>query len=57
MKKEITKTMVKALLKNNVARVKGMNSKKGNKLDVNLRYEKNSLRLNFFVSKLLTHIQ
>lgn len=41
MKKKPTKTMVKALLKNGVAPVKGLTSKKGNKFDANLRYEKN----------------
>ncbi|WP_141434065.1 type IA DNA topoisomerase [Bacillus sp. 03113] len=41
MKKKPTKTMVKALLKNGVAPVKGLTSKKGTKFDANLRYEKN----------------
>ncbi|MED3899854.1 DNA topoisomerase [Priestia megaterium] len=41
MKKKPTKTMVKALLKNGIAQVKGLTSKKGNKFDANLRYEKN----------------
>jgi len=41
MKKKPTKTIVKALLKNGVATVKGLTSKKGNKFDANLRYEKN----------------
>ncbi|MFB5561283.1 type IA DNA topoisomerase [Bacillus cereus] len=41
MKKKPTKTMVKALLKNGIAPVKGLTSKKGNKFDANLRYEKN----------------
>lgn len=41
MKKKPTKTMVKALLKNGIASVKGLTSKKGNKFDANLRYEKN----------------
>jgi DNA topoisomerase-3 len=41
MKKKPTKTMVKALLKDGVATVKGLTSKKGNKFDANLRYEKN----------------
>ncbi|MBB6444625.1 DNA topoisomerase [Bacillus benzoevorans] len=41
MKKKPTKTMVKALLKNGVASVKGLTSKKGNKFDALLRYEKN----------------
>ncbi|MBX4164575.1 type IA DNA topoisomerase [Priestia megaterium] len=42
MKKKPTKTMVKALLKNGIASVKGLTSKKGNKFDANLRYEKNA---------------
>ncbi|MES9764441.1 type IA DNA topoisomerase, partial [Priestia megaterium] len=42
MKKKPTKTMVKALLKNGIAPVKGLVSKKGNKFDANLRYEKNA---------------
>ncbi|KMY53849.1 DNA topoisomerase [Bacillus sp. FJAT-27231] len=41
MKKKPTKTMVKTLLKNGVVTVKGLTSKKGNKFDANLRYEKN----------------
>lgn len=41
MKKKPTKTMVKALLKNGAATVKGLTSKKGNKFDALLRYEKN----------------
>lgn len=41
MKKKPTKTMVKSLLKNGVVLVKGLTSKKGNKFDANLRYEKN----------------
>lgn len=41
LKKKPTKTMVKALLKNGVATVKGLTSKKGNKFNANLRYEKN----------------
>lgn len=41
MKKKPTKTMVKMLLKNGVASVKGLTSKKGNNFDANLRYEKN----------------
>jgi DNA topoisomerase-3 len=41
MKKKPTKTMVKTLLKNGVVLVKGFTSKKGNKFDANLRYEKN----------------
>ncbi|MEK3889233.1 type IA DNA topoisomerase [Bacillus sp. FSL K6-3431] len=41
MKKKPTKTMVKALLKNGVATVKGLTSKKGNKFDAQMRYEKN----------------
>jgi DNA topoisomerase III len=40
MKKKPTKTMVKSLLKNGVALVKGLTSKKGNKFDAYLRYEK-----------------
>ncbi|MGF9887705.1 DNA topoisomerase [Priestia megaterium] len=42
MKKKPTKTMVKALLKDGIAPVKGLTSKKGNKFDANLRYEKNA---------------
>lgn len=42
MKKKPTKTMVKTLLKNGIAPVKGLTSKKGNKFDANLRYEKNA---------------
>lgn len=41
MKKKPTKTMVKMLLKNGVASVRGLTSKNGNKFDANLRYEKN----------------
>lgn len=41
MKKKPTKTMVKSLLKNGVVTVKGLKSKKGNKFDANMRYEKN----------------
>ncbi|WP_050615338.1 type IA DNA topoisomerase [Bacillus testis] len=41
MKKKPTKTMVKALLKNGTAPVKGLVSKKGNKFDALLSYEKN----------------
>ncbi|SFA99499.1 MULTISPECIES: type IA DNA topoisomerase [unclassified Bacillus (in: firmicutes)] len=41
MKKKPTKTLVKALLKNGTGIVKGLTSKKGNKFDANLRYEKN----------------
>ncbi|OKL35683.1 type IA DNA topoisomerase [Domibacillus mangrovi] len=41
MKKKPTKTMVKSLLKNGVVTVKGLTSKKGNKFDANMRYEKN----------------
>jgi DNA topoisomerase-3 len=41
MKKKPTKTMVKALLRNGIAPVKGLTSKKGNKFDAMLRYEKN----------------
>ncbi|MGG3802049.1 type IA DNA topoisomerase [Metabacillus fastidiosus] len=42
MKKKPTKTMVKSLLKNGVAPVKGLTSKKGNKFDAKLKYEKNA---------------
>ncbi len=41
LKKKPSKTMVKMLLKNGAATVKGLTSKKGNKFDANLRYEKN----------------
>ncbi|MEK4872137.1 type IA DNA topoisomerase [Niallia sp. FSL W8-1348] len=41
MKKKPTKTMVKALLKNGKAPVKGLVSKKGNKFDAIMKYEKN----------------
>lgn len=41
MKKKPTKMMVKSLLKNGVVTVKGLTSKKGNKFDANMRYEKN----------------
>jgi DNA topoisomerase-3 len=41
MKKKPTKTMVKTLLMNGVVTVKGLTSKKGNKFDANMRYEKN----------------
>ncbi|MGS2776345.1 type IA DNA topoisomerase [Robertmurraya sp. GLU-23] len=41
LKKKPSKTMVKMLLKNGVATVKGLTSKKGNKFDANMRYEKN----------------
>ncbi|GKU80918.1 type IA DNA topoisomerase [Niallia sp. NCCP-28] len=41
MKKKPTKTMVKALLKNGIAPVKGLTSKKGNKFDAILSYRKN----------------
>ncbi|HDR4425387.1 TPA: type IA DNA topoisomerase [Bacillus cereus] len=41
MKKKPTKTMVKKLLKDGEALVKGLTSKKGNKFDAILRYEKN----------------
>ncbi|MED4355068.1 DNA topoisomerase [Schinkia azotoformans] len=41
MKKKPTKSMVKSLLKNGVAQVKGLTSKNGNKFDANLRYVKN----------------
>lgn len=42
MKKKPTKTMVKTLLKNGKVLVKGLVSKKGNKFDAILFYEKNS---------------
>lgn len=42
MKKKPTKTMVKALLKNGVATVKGLTSKNGKKFDAKLKYEKNA---------------
>lgn len=42
MQKKATKTMVKALLKNKVAYVKGLTSKSGNKFNAYLRYEKNA---------------
>lgn len=41
MKKKPTKTMVKALLKNGTALVKGLKSKKGNSFDAYVTYEKN----------------
>lgn len=41
MKKKPTKTMVKSLLSNGNAYVKGLASKKGNKFNAYLRYEKN----------------
>ncbi|UFU00805.1 DNA topoisomerase [Radiobacillus kanasensis] len=41
MKKRPTKTMVQSLLKNKVAYVKGLTSKKGSKFNAYLRYEKN----------------
>ncbi|WP_425348940.1 DNA topoisomerase [Halalkalibacter urbisdiaboli] len=41
MKKKPTKTMVKSLLSNGVAPVKGLTSKKGTKFNAKLRYEKN----------------
>ncbi|MED3795723.1 DNA topoisomerase [Niallia alba] len=41
MKKKPTKTMVKALLKNGKVPVKGLVSKKGNKFDAIMKYEKN----------------
>lgn len=40
MKKRVTKTMVKSLLKNNKAYVKGLTSKKGNKFNAYLSYHK-----------------
>ncbi|MFB7304351.1 type IA DNA topoisomerase [Heyndrickxia sporothermodurans] len=42
MKKKPTKTMVKTLLKNGVVTVKGLTSKKGNKFDAKMKYEKNA---------------
>ncbi|WP_042346581.1 type IA DNA topoisomerase [Bacillus massiliigorillae] len=42
MKKKPTKTMVKALLKDGKALVKGLTSKKGNKFDAIMTYEKNT---------------
>ena len=42
MKKKPTKTMVKQLLKDGQAVAKGLTSKKGNKFDALLKYEKNS---------------
>ncbi|HDR8054182.1 DNA topoisomerase [Bacillus cereus] len=42
MKKKPTKTMVKKLLKDGEVLTKGLTSKKGNKFDAILRYEKNS---------------
>ena len=42
MKKKPTKTMVKQLLKDGQALVKGLTSKKGNKFDAIMKYEKNS---------------
>lgn len=41
LKKKPTKTMVKTLLKNGKVEVKGLTSKKGNKFDAILSYEKN----------------
>lgn len=41
LKKKPSKTMVKMILKNGTATVKGLTSKKGNKFDAKLRYEKN----------------
>lgn len=41
MKKKPTKTMVKSLLNDGTAHVKGLASKKGSKFDAYLRYEKN----------------
>lgn len=41
MKKKPTKTMVKTLLQKGVVLVKGLTSKKGNKFDAYLRYDKN----------------
>ncbi|QKS71273.1 type IA DNA topoisomerase [Paenalkalicoccus suaedae] len=42
MKKKPTKTMVKSLLKDGVAVVSGLKSKKGSTFEAKLRYEKNS---------------
>ncbi|WNS73948.1 DNA topoisomerase [Bacillus sp. DTU_2020_1000418_1_SI_GHA_SEK_038] len=42
MKKKPSKTMVKTLLKNGEVTVKGLTSKKGNKFNANMRYEKNA---------------
>jgi DNA topoisomerase-3 len=42
MKKKPTQTMVKTLLKEGSVTVKGLTSKKGNKFDAKLRYEKNA---------------
>ncbi|WP_010652035.1 type IA DNA topoisomerase [Oceanobacillus massiliensis] len=42
MKKKPSKTMVKTLLKNGVVTVKGLTSKKGNKFNANMIYEKNA---------------
>ena len=42
MKKKATKTLVKAILTNQVAYVKGLTSKNGKKFNAYLRYEKNS---------------
>ncbi|MEM5011717.1 DNA topoisomerase [Niallia taxi] len=42
LKKKPTKTMVKAILKNGSAEVKGLTSKKGNKFDAILKYVKNT---------------
>ena len=42
MKKKPTKTMVKHLLKDGQALVKGLTSKKGNKFDAIMKYEKNA---------------
>ena len=41
LKKKPTKTMVKSILKDGSALVKGLTSKKGNKFDAILKYEKN----------------
>ncbi|MEC5425197.1 DNA topoisomerase [Virgibacillus sp. C22-A2] len=51
MKKKPSKTMVKSLLKNGVVTVKGLTSKKGNKFNANMRYEKNQDN-NFFSWKM-----
>ncbi|MGM9927741.1 MAG: DNA topoisomerase [Bacillus sp. (in: firmicutes)] len=42
LKKKPTKTMVKSLLKNGQVTVKGLTSKKGNKFDAIMKYEKNT---------------
>lgn len=42
LKKNVTKEMVEKLLQDGVVQVNGLESKKGNKFDANLRYEKNA---------------